>query len=98
MNIDRRVEVNDGPESDRREGVRPQSPWPSGDVEDTDLERRVLANERILRALNAHVAEAEPKFVAHLGAVFSEPPHKDLVKRRRRVSDAVTATTRARIK
>ena len=55
-NIDRRVETNGGHESDRREDVRLQSPWPSGDVEDTDLERRVLANERILRALNAHVA------------------------------------------
>lgn len=76
-NIDRRVETNGGHESDRRGGMRPQSPWPSGDVEDTDLERRVLANERILRALNAYMAEAGPKIVAHLGAVFSESPYRD---------------------
>jgi hypothetical protein len=72
-NIDRPAEAGAGHESDRRERARMQSPWPSGDVEDTDLERRVLTHERILQALIAHMAEAEPKFVAHLNAVFSEP-------------------------
>ena len=74
-NIVRRAETNGAYESDRRERARLQSAWPSGDVEDTDLERRVLANERILQALIAHMTEAEPKFVAHLGAIFSEPQH-----------------------
>ena len=32
------------------------------DVENTDLERRVLAHEQILQVLIAHMAEAEPKF------------------------------------
>jgi hypothetical protein len=31
------------------------------DVENTDLERRVLAHEQILQVLIAHMAEAEPK-------------------------------------
>lgn len=39
-------------------------------AEDSDLERRVLAHERILQALIAHMAEAEPKFLARLSAVF----------------------------
>ena len=30
-------------------------------VENTDLERRVLAHEQILQVLIAHMAEAEPK-------------------------------------
>jgi hypothetical protein len=40
--------------------------------EDTDLERRVLAHERILQAFIAHIAEAEPEFIARLSAVFSQ--------------------------
>jgi len=31
-------------------------------IENTDLERRVLAHEQILQVLIAHLAEAEPKF------------------------------------
>lgn len=42
-------------------------------VENTDLERRVLAHERILQVLIAHMAEAEPKFLDRLRAVFSDP-------------------------
>ena len=71
-NIGRRDETSGAHEKER---ARLQSAWPSGDVEDTDLERRVLANERILQALIAHMTEAEPKIVAHLGAIFSEPQH-----------------------
>jgi hypothetical protein len=59
-------------EKNRVERARVRSIWPTGDVEDTDLERRVLAHERILQALIAHIAEAEPKFIARLSAVFSE--------------------------
>lgn len=61
-------------ERDRLERARVRSVWPTGEVEDTDLERRVLAHERILQALIAHIAEAEPKFIARLSAVFSETP------------------------
>jgi hypothetical protein len=43
---------------------------PQVTAEDSDLERRVLAHERILQALIAHMAEAEPKFLARLNAVF----------------------------
>ena len=46
------------------------SPKPS---ETTDLERRVLAHERILQALIAHITETEPKFLARLIERFSEP-------------------------
>lgn len=42
-------------------------------AEDTDLERRVLAHERILQALIAHMAETEPKFLERLNEKFSEP-------------------------
>lgn len=41
--------------------------------ETTDLERRVLAHERILQALIAYMSRTEPRFVEHLTAVFVEP-------------------------
>ena len=71
--IDRRPQADTAPESGRAQRARVHSTFSSADVEDTDLERRVLAHERILQALIAHMAEAEPKFMAHLSAVFSEP-------------------------
>lgn len=40
-------------------------------IEDTDLERRVLAHERILQVLIAHLAEAEPKFLDRLKTIFT---------------------------
>jgi hypothetical protein len=40
-------------------------------VEDTDLERRVLAHEQILQVLIAHMAEAEPKFLDRLQQIFT---------------------------
>lgn len=39
-------------------------------IENTDLERRVLAHERILRALIRHMAEAEPDFLVRLKRTF----------------------------
>lgn len=62
-----------GGEKNRVEQTRLHSSWPVGNVEDTDLERRVLAHERILQALIAHMAEGEPTFFARLSAVFSDP-------------------------
>ncbi|SHJ80060.1 hypothetical protein SAMN04488012_1227 [Palleronia salina] len=41
--------------------------------ETTDLERRVLAHERILQALIAYMARTEPRFVVHLRERFVEP-------------------------
>ena len=41
-------------------------------VENTDLERRVLAHERILQVLIAHMAEAEPKFLDRLQQIFTK--------------------------
>jgi hypothetical protein len=41
--------------------------------ESTDLERRVLAHERILQALIAYMARTEPRFVDHLRERFVEP-------------------------
>jgi len=38
------------------------------EVENTDLERRVLAHERILQILIVHMAESEPKFLDRLRA------------------------------
>ncbi|MQP67908.1 hypothetical protein GE253_21555 [Niveispirillum sp. SYP-B3756] len=42
-------------------------------IENTDLERRVLAHERILQILIAHMTEAEPKFLERLQVKFSKP-------------------------
>ena len=42
------------------------------DVENTDLERRVLAHEQILQVLIAHMAEAEPKFLDRLKQIFTK--------------------------
>ena len=42
------------------------------DVENTDLERRVLAHEQILQVLNAHMAEVEPKFLDRLQQIFTK--------------------------
>jgi hypothetical protein len=41
--------------------------------EATDLERRVLAHERILQSLIAYMARTEPRFVDHLRERFVEP-------------------------
>jgi hypothetical protein len=49
----------------------------AGDAEETDLERRVLAHERILQVLIAHLAEAEPRFVARLSTLFGDPSRED---------------------
>jgi hypothetical protein len=44
-------------------------------VENTDLERRVLAHEWILQVLIAHMSEAEPKFLERLQKMFIENVH-----------------------
>jgi hypothetical protein len=41
--------------------------------ESTDLERRVLAHERVLQALIAYMARTEPRFIDHLRERFVEP-------------------------
>jgi hypothetical protein len=41
------------------------------DVQNTDLERRVLAHEQILQVLIAHMAEGEPKFLDRLQQIFT---------------------------
>jgi hypothetical protein len=48
------------------------------DVENTDLERRVLAHEQILQILQvliAHLAEAEPKISGPATTNIHETPH-----------------------
>lgn len=40
-------------------------------IENTDLERRVLAHERILRALIRHIAEEQPDILMRLKQTFS---------------------------
>jgi len=42
-------------------------------IETTDLERRVLAHERVLQALIAYMARTEPRFIDHLKERFVEP-------------------------
>jgi hypothetical protein len=46
---------------------------PPRSPETTDLERRVLAHERILQALIAYMSQTEPRFVDHLRVRFVEP-------------------------
>jgi hypothetical protein len=50
-----------------------EGPRSLAEPENTDLERRVLAHERVLQALIAHMAESEPEFVARLETAFSGP-------------------------
>jgi len=47
--------------------VPPRSP------ETTDIERRVLAHERILQSLIAYMSQTEPRFVEHLRKRFVDP-------------------------
>jgi hypothetical protein len=61
-------ETSSTPRAEKASGAAPYSA-----VEDTDLERRVLAHERILQCLIVHMTEAEPKFLARMQATFSEP-------------------------
>jgi hypothetical protein len=49
----------------------PAQPTPPPDA--TDLERRVLAHERILQSLIAYMARTEPRFTDHLRASFIDP-------------------------
>lgn len=49
-------------------------------LEETDLERRVLAHEQILQALIAHMVETEPKFLQRLSATFSHPVRLEPVR------------------
>ncbi|WIM12951.1 MAG: hypothetical protein OJF58_003915 [Enhydrobacter sp.] len=60
----------DNCKSEDTESVEHQS---LAEPENTDLERRVLAHERILQALIAHMAESEPEFVERLDSVFGGP-------------------------
>ncbi len=46
---------------------------PDAPVENSELERRLLALERVLQALVAHMVEAEPKFLARLTETFCVP-------------------------
>ncbi|KPQ05617.1 MAG: hypothetical protein HLUCCA12_14600 [Rhodobacteraceae bacterium HLUCCA12] len=41
--------------------------------ETTDLERRVLAHERILKSLIAYISATEPRFLDHMSKTFVEP-------------------------
>ena len=41
-------------------------------IENTDLERRVLAHEQILQVLIAHMSEAEPKLLDRLQHIFTK--------------------------
>ena len=45
------------------------------DVENTDLERRVLAHEQILQVLIAHMAESGTKISGPATANIHEAPH-----------------------
>jgi hypothetical protein len=44
-------------------------------IENTDLERRVLAHERILQTLIANLIESHPELLKKLSATFGDPVH-----------------------
>lgn len=46
---------------------------PTASPETTDLERRVLAHQKVLQALIAYMARTEPRFIDHLRERFVEP-------------------------
>ena len=54
-------------------GVPSRPITPLAAVEDTDLERRVLAHERILQMLIAHLSEVTPQILTRLEVVFGHP-------------------------
>lgn len=65
-----------GPDKLHRPAAAPVSPperAAAARPESTDLERRVLAHERILQALIAQMAESEQKFLARLTDTFCAP-------------------------
>lgn len=66
------IHGSDGPATgiDRAHAPKRYTP-----VENTDLERRVLAHEQILQALIAHMAETEPEFINRLSCAFNNPDH-----------------------
>ncbi|NYS26648.1 hypothetical protein HUK65_16820 [Rhodobacteraceae bacterium 2376] len=51
----------------------PQPAAPRALPERTDLERRVLAHERILQSLIAYMSRTEPRFLDHLSKTFVDP-------------------------
>ncbi|MCU9848957.1 hypothetical protein OEZ60_13180 [Defluviimonas sp. WL0024] len=53
--------------------MEPATTHPKTQPETTDLERRVLAHERVLQALIAYMSRSEPRFVDHLRERFVEP-------------------------
>jgi hypothetical protein len=67
----------DNRKSEGTESIDDRSPWSLVGPENTDLERRVLAHERILQALIAHMAESEPEFVERLDSLFGGPMRVD---------------------
>jgi hypothetical protein len=52
--------------------MTPMTMAPSCSPETTDLERRVLAHERVLQALIAYMSRTEPRFLDHLRERFVE--------------------------
>jgi hypothetical protein len=63
------------------ETVPPPSP------ETTELERRVLAHERILQSLIAYMSRTEPRFIDHLKRRFVEPMNMKLREHDHRDAD-----------
>lgn len=51
----------------------PTGPTGSNSSDTTDLERRVLAHERVLQAVIAYLARTEPQFLDHLRDTFVDP-------------------------
>lgn len=55
------------------DGTLPAPPPRKPAAETSDLERRVLAHERILQSLIAHMTEYDPRFLERLKVSYSEP-------------------------
>lgn len=68
-------------------------------VENTDLERRVLAHEKILQCLIAQMAETEPRYLDRLRSIFSRPglldrPEHDFTDTASYMDEFVTAISK----
>lgn len=75
------------PTSRRADPASASAETPPPPAESTDLERRVLAHERVLQALIAYMARTEPHFVDHLIARFVEPMNTSRREQDHRDSD-----------
>lgn len=73
LDLQQRTAGDNGRQAAGREAETMAKRLPVARPDHTDLERRVLAHERILQTLIAHMSETEPKFLERLTTTFCLP-------------------------